>query len=133
MSREEYELSYAIGHLVSRANKLGINDSTVLEGNEGNMMYANKNIIELAVDVYKVWAALYPHEHKSFISNAEFELDTERSVKESIKQGGIFSVSYPTRVNELLHVLMPNVKTQDKRFYKPLLTKIPELKRSNYV
>lgn len=133
MSEKEYELAYAVAHLIQKADKLGINDSTILSGNESNMMYANKSILELAVEAYKIWASLFPKEHKNFIENTSLELDIERSVKESVKQGGIFAVSYPTRYNQILHILMPSVKIQDKRFYKPLLKRIPELKRSKYV
>lgn len=132
LSQKEHELAFAVAHLIQKSQKLGITNNTVLEGNEGNMFRANKTIIELAVEAYKVWVSLFPHEHKEFIENAKLDLDTERSVKDSIKAGGIFSVSYPTRFNQLMHVLMPSVKIQDKRFYKPLLQSIPELRRSNY-
>lgn len=132
LNEKEQELALAVAHLITKARRLGINDETVLQGNEGNMYHANKSIIKFAIEIFKVWVSLFPNEHKEFCENTTFELDTERSVKESVKQGGLFSISYPTRFNQLLHVLMPGVKIQDKRFYKPLLQSIPQLKRSNY-
>lgn len=129
---KEQELAYAISHLISQSRNLGIDDNTVLHGNQSNMYHANKGVIKYAIEIYKIWASLFPHERKEFSENTKFELDTERSVSESLKQGGIFSVSYPERYAQLLHLLMPGVKIQDKRFYKPLIQTIPILKRSNY-
>jgi len=128
----EQELALAISHLIIKADKLGIDDSTVLQGNEGNASYANKSIIKFATEIYRVWVALFPEEHSYFVDNTKDEMANEKEVRQLVKQGGYSPTSFPMRFDKLLHVLMPGVKIQDKRFYKPLIKAISELKRSNY-
>lgn len=132
MSNKEYELTMAVTHLLKSREKVGIQDETRLEGSLKDAKHSNKHIIRYAFEVYKVWAALFPHEHKQFIENTEYELDIERPVKAAIKAGGNSPVSFPMRLDKLFHTMIPGVKTQDKRFWIPLLSYIPELRRSNY-
>lgn len=133
MSDEEYELTMAITHLIKLANKLGLTEDTKLEGTVDNSNRVNVVILKYAFEIYKVWAALFPFEHKSFIVNTEHELDIERPIKQAIKSGGYTPIAFPTRLDRLFNLMMPSVKTQDKRFWIPLLKEIPELRRSNYV
>jgi len=133
MSDEEYELAMAITHLVKLADKIGLTEETKLEGNEQNSHRINLHIIKYAFEIYKIWSALFPHERRDFIKNTEYELDVERPVKAAIKAGGYYPISFPTRLDRLFNLMMPSVKTQDKRFWIPLLKYIPELRRSNYL
>ncbi len=126
MSDDEYELAMAITHLLKSREKVGITDETKLEG-------SNNIIIRYAFEIYKIWASLYPHERKDFIEQTEHELDVERPIKAAIKAGGYSPVSFPTRLDRLFGTLMPGVKTQDRKFWQPLLSYIPELRRSKYV
>lgn len=132
MSDEEYELAMAITHLLKSRDRIGITDETVLSGSKDNPKSGNATIIRYAVEVFKVWAALFPHEHRQFIENTKYELDHERPVKQAIKAGGYSPIAFPVRLDNLYHTLIPGVKTQDKRFWIPLLSYIPELRRSNY-
>lgn len=133
MTDREYEIAMAITYLMNVADKLGIKDETELSGTVQNSDHVNKIIIRFAAEVYKTWAALFPWEKDEFIENTKYELDVERPVKASIKAGGISPIAFPIKLDGLYHTLMPKVKTQDKRFWQPLLRYIPELKRSNYV
>jgi len=132
LTAKEQELAFAISHLITKSNKMGIDDSVRVEGNQGNAQSANKRIVELSVEAYKIWVSLFPLEHKEFVESTKFQRDNERTVKQSIKEGGIFSIAYPVRFEGILRILMPGVKVQDKRFYTPLSKKIPELRTSNY-
>lgn len=132
MSEEEYELAMAITHLIKSGEKLGITQDTRLEGSLDSCMSSNKFIIRYAFEIYKVWSALFPAEKRDFIKSTVYELDIERPVKAALKAGGYTPIAFPTRIDSLFHSLMPSVKTQDKRFWRPLLTYIPELRRSNY-
>lgn len=132
MSDKEYELAMAITHLIKAAEKIGLTEDTKLEGTEQTSSRVNVHILRYAFEIYKVWAALFPLEHREFITNTEYELDVERPVKQAISAGGYTPISFPTRLDRLFNLMMPGVKTQDKRFWKPLLSYIPELRRSNY-
>lgn len=132
LSDKEQELVIAVTHLMSAGNKLNISENTRLEGSQDAAMRSNKHIIRFAFEIYKVWSALFPQERKEFIESTIHELDIERPVKAALKAGGYTPIAFPTRLDSLFHSLMPSVKTQDKRFWKPLLYYIPELKRSNY-
>lgn len=126
------ESRVATAYLIRLKDRLGIPDSAVLEGSKDTASRSNKIILAYAKEIYKVWAALYPQEHRDFIAATEFELKYERPVKEAIKAGGYSPISYPTRLDSMFHLLLPEVKTQDRRFWEPLLKNIPELKRTNY-
>jgi len=119
------EARIATEYLLRIKEKLGIPDEATIEKN-------NKVIISYATQIFKVWAALYPEEHREFVRNTEFELKYERPVKDAVKAGGYSPIAYPMRLDELYKVLLPNVKIQDKRFWMPLLKQVPQLKRTNY-
>lgn len=133
MSDEEYELTIAITHLIKLAEKIGLTQETILEGTIENSNRVNIHITRYAFEVYKVWASLFPKEHRDFIENTQYELDIERPIKQAIKAGGYTPIAFPTRLDRLFSLMMPSVKTQDKRFWIPLLKYIPELRRSKYV
>lgn len=121
------EARVAVGYLLSIKENLGIPDDAVLDGGD------NKVVLRYALEIYKVWAALYPQEHRDFIADTEFDLKYERPVKEAIKAGGYSPIAYPYRLDQMYHILLPHIKTQDKRFWIPLLKMIPELRRTNYL
>lgn len=133
MTPFEQELTVAITHLIQVREKIGISDDTKLEGSSENKERNNRHIIRYAVEIYKVWAALHPQEHLDFIEDAKKEIDIERPVRQALKAGGYTPISFPTRLDRMFGLLIPGVKTQDKRFWMPLLKHIPELRRSNYV
>jgi hypothetical protein len=119
------EARIATAYLIKLKDRLGIPDDATLE-------FKNEIIINFAKEIFKVWGALYPQEHREFIAATEFELKYERPVKDAIKAGGYSPISYPMRLDAMYGILLPKVKTQDKRFWIPLLKDIPELKRTNY-
>ena len=123
------ESRIAVGYLLKLKDRLGIPDeATIADIPEKGVSV----IIKYAFEIYKVWAALYPEEHKEFIAATEFDLKYERGVKEAVKAGGYSPMAYPMRLDGLYHILLPKVKTQAKRFWVPLLKQIPELRRTNY-
>lgn len=126
------ELRIAISYLLKIRDKLGITDETKLEGSVKTSQVANKVVLKYALEVYRVWGALFPYERHEFIENTKEELKYERPVKESVKAGGYSPASYPMRLEALYRILIPEIKIQDKRFWKPMFNNIPELKRSNY-
>ena len=119
------EVRIAVEYLVRLKDKFGIPE-------EAELGESNGTILIYAAEIFKVWAALYPKEHYEFIRNTEFELKYERPVKDAIKAGGYSPIAYPARLDGLYHILLPKIKTQDKRFWRPLLKTIPELRRTNY-
>jgi len=119
------EARIAVEYLLKLKEQFGIPEEAQLEEN-------NSIILAYAAEIFKVWAALYPEEHREFIRNTEYELKYERSVKDAIKAGGYSPIAYPTRLDGLYHILLPKIKTQDKRFWMSLLKTIPELRRTNY-
>jgi len=119
------EARIAVEYLLNLKEQFGIPEEAHLEEN-------NSIILAYAVEIFKVWAALYPEEHREFIRNTEYELKYERPVKDAVKAGGYSPIAYPTRLDGLYHILLPKIKTQDKRFWMPLLKTIPELRRTNY-
>ncbi len=127
---EQYEIvpdeaRIATEYLLRLKEKLGIPDNAKLEGK-------NTKILSYAFQIYKVWAVLYPEEYREFLKDTEFELKYERPVRDAVKAGGYSPISYPMRLDRLFKILLPEVKTQDKRFWRPLLRQIPELRRTNY-
>ena len=104
------EARIAVGYLVGLKERLGIPDDAVLDKN-------NKLIISYALEIYRVWAALFPEEHREFIKNTEFELKYERPVKEAIKAGGYSPIAYPTRLDQMFHLLLPKIKVQSRTFW----------------
>jgi len=119
------EARIAVEYLLKLKEKLNIPDDAELEEN-------NRIIITYAAEIFKVWAALYPEEHHEFILATEFELKYERPVKDAVKAGGYSPIAYPARLDSLYHILLPKIKTQNRRFWMPLLKTIPELRRTNY-
>jgi len=119
------EARIAVEYLLRLKEQFGIPEEAQLEEN-------NRIILAYAAEIFKVWAALYPEEHYEFIRNTEYELKYERSVKDALKAGGYSPIAYPARLDGLYHILLPKIKTQDKRFWRPLLKTIPELRRTNY-
>lgn len=126
------EVRVSVTYLLRIRDKIGIEDSAKLEGSKGKWKSNNKTIIKYSLEVYRVWSALYPQEHDDFIEMTKEELQYERSVQDSIKAGGYSPTSFPMRLANLYQILLPEIKIQDKRFWKPLFSFIPELKRSNY-
>jgi len=121
------EARLATAYLLKLRKKMGIDDSSSIEGKR-----ISPSILKFVMEIYRVWSNLFPDEHREFIENTTFELKYEKSVRDLVKQGGYSPTSYPYRLHSLFQILIPSVKVQDKRFWKPLFNKIPELKRSNY-
>ena len=126
------EARVAVVYLLKLREKFGITDESRLEGSVRDYGHNNKVVRRYALEVYRVWAELYPHEYDEFIVNTTDELKYERSVQDSVKAGGYAPTSFPMRLEALYHLLMPGIKIQDKRFWKPMFSAIPELRRSNY-
>lgn len=126
------EVRVAIQYLLKIRDKMGLTDETQLEGSASNASIKNKTIIRYALEIYRVWGALYPQERHQFIEQTKDDLAYERPVQDAIKAGGYSPTSFPMRFDRLCGILIPGVKIQDRRFWKPLFGSIPELKRSNY-
>ena len=133
LQRVADEARIAIDYLMTIREKLGIKDTTQLGGTIQSSQTSNMVVRRFAKEIYKVWASLYPVEHKDFIKTTKIDLDYERPIQESIKGGGYSPIAFPMRLERMFGALMKGVKVQDKRFWIPLLKEIPELQRSNYL
>lgn len=128
----EDEVRIAITYLLKIRDKMGLTDDTQLEGSVDSSSITNKTIHKYALEVYRVWGALFPHEHSEFLINMQEEIANERRVQDAIKAGGYTPTALPMRLDAMYGILIPGVKTQDKRFWRPMFSSIPELKWSNY-
>lgn len=126
------EARIAVAYLFRLRDRFGITPESRLEGSKKDYKHTNRVIRRFALEVYRVWATLYPQEYDEFIEQTKHELKYERSVQDSIKAGGYSPTSFPMRLEAMYNILIPNIKIQDKRFWKPMFEAIPELRRSNY-
>lgn len=126
------EARIAVAYLMRLRDRLGITDESRLEGAVRHAAHTNGTIRRYALEVYRIWAQLYPQEYDDFIQTTKDELAYERPVQDSVKAGGYQPTSFPMRLERLYSILMPGVKIQDKRFWKPMFASIPELRRSNF-
>jgi len=83
-------------------------------------------------NIIKVWIRAYPYELQEFIQTNKDALDAERSVRESVRAGGIMSLAYPERLFQMIKLFMPQVKLNDKKFYTKLIRRYPIFRTSNY-
>lgn len=127
------EARIAITYLMKIRDKIGITDDVELEGTITSAKTSNLTVRRFAIEIYKIWASLFPEERKEFIESTKFDLDYERPVKEAMESGGYVPVAFPMRLSSMFQVLLPSIKIQDKRFWLPLLSQIPELRKTNYI
>ena len=83
-------------------------------------------------NIMQVWDKAWPHEKAQWIKEIKSELMVERSVAQSVKAGGYFPMSYPTRLYNMIHTLLPNQKLNNKDFIKQFISRYPFLKTTNY-
>lgn len=112
-------------YLFDLQKKLGISTDLIVDD-------MNKWSWQFVMEIYKAWAVAFPQEHRDFIDSTDFFLRYERPVQEAIKSGGYTPIAYPVRFHNLITVFLPKLKLQDKRFIRGMLSRIPELTRSNY-
>lgn len=83
-------------------------------------------------NIIQVWMKAWPHESRDWVKQLKEELGAERTIREAIKaDGGYFPVSYPTRLYNLIHTLLPEQKLNDKKFMRQLVSRYPFLKSTN--
>ena len=102
-------------------NKLG--EPTDCSTNSGWIMLDN---------IMQVWDKAFPREKADWIKEIKEELTVERSIRASVKAGGYFPMSYPTRLYNMIHAILPNQKLNDKRFIREFINRYPFLKTTNY-
>ena len=84
-------------------------------------------------NIMQIWAKEWPQEKSDWIHQIKTELTLERSVQEALKaNGGYFPMSYPTRLYNLIHAMLPNQKLNDKEFIRHMIFRYPFLKSTNY-
>ncbi len=84
-------------------------------------------------EIVKVWQKCWPLEMADWVKRLKVELATERSVHDALKaDGGYVPVSYPTNLFNMIKVLLPDQKLNEKKFLRELVSRYPFLHSSNY-
>lgn len=130
VNNEEYEVvkdeARALTvHLIDLFHKLGLSAEITNEDLTSTVW----KFIERLVQVWKVG---YPDEYIDWVDGLTYELKYERPIKQAIKAGGYTPIAYPMRVYSLMHVFLPKVKMQEKKFIKSFLQVLPEFKHTRY-
>jgi hypothetical protein len=112
-------------HLFNLKERLGIPDTI-----------ENRDLNDVAwrfiVEIFNAWRTAFPREFREWFLNLQDNLKYERPIQMAIKSGGYIPISYPYRFFELMHIFLPNVKVSERGFTKKILSRIPELRNTNY-
>lgn len=99
----------------------------------GNPTDCSTNTGWLMIDnIMQVWDKAWPQEKAQWIKEIKTELTVERSIRASVEAGGYFPMSYPTRLYNMIHTLLPNQKLNNKLFIRQFIGRYPFLKTTNY-
>lgn len=82
--------------------------------------------------ILQTFAACFPQEYQDFRNTIKEDQSNERTVHDSNKMGGHFTISYPIRLLQLLKVYFPNERYQDREFTKKFVRRYPYLKVTQY-
>jgi len=82
-------------------------------------------------NIMQIWKKFYPGEVEDWKKDVIVSLDTERTIAASVKEGGYFPMSYPTRLYKLIKTLLPDQKLNDDNFIKDITGRYPFLKVTN--
>ena len=83
-------------------------------------------------ELVEMWYKHYPWELDAWKEELKDELDIERSVKDSVKGGGYFPISYPTRLYQMLETYLPDQRLHDRGFIRKMVRRHPVFKRTNF-
>lgn len=81
--------------------------------------------------IMQVWMKFYPQEVRDWKKEVLEQLDVERSIAESVREGGYFPMSYPTRLWKMIKALLPDQKLNDDKFISQMVSRYPMLKTTN--
>jgi hypothetical protein len=82
--------------------------------------------------IFQIFAASFPYEYQDFRNTIKEDQSNERTVHDSNKMGGHFTISYPIRLLQLLKVYFPYEHYQDRDFTRKFLQRYPYLKVTKY-
>jgi hypothetical protein len=83
-------------------------------------------------NIVQVWMKAWPNEVGEWKKEKLTQLQTERSIAASVKAGGYFPMSWPTRLYRLVHTLLPRQKLNSDEFIHLFLQRYPLFKMTNY-
>lgn len=114
------ESAAVVKALLTVSDKLG--NPTDCSVNTGWVMLDN---------IMQVWMRFYPKEVKEWKKDVLDQLDVERSIAKSVKEGGYFPMSYPARLYKMIKTLLPEQKLNDDDFIHQMVNRYPMLKTTN--
>lgn len=92
--------------------------------------------LKLMDAIIGVWQKHFPQEAKDWIHDRKMDLDYEKPVSELIKDtsAGYNPAGYPRQLYNMIKVMFPNLKLQNRAVFNKLIDLYPKLfKTSNYV
>lgn len=127
---EEYEVvsdeaRILTEHLFTVKDRLGIPDGV----SNSDMTEA---VWRFIMEIFNAWRVAYPQEFSDWFENLQDHLKYERPVRQAVQGGGYIPISYPYRFYHLMKIFLPNIRLADRQFTKKILTRIPEMKNTNY-
>lgn len=130
IDNEEYEIvpdeaRVLTEHLIAVQDRLGIPDT--IDNHD-----LNDVVWRFIVEIFNAWRVAYPQEFHDWFDNLQFNLKYERPVQQAVKGGGYIPISYPYRFYQLMKILLPHIKMNDRDFTRKMLSRIPEMRNTNY-
>ena len=94
----------------------------------------NTNTGEKLLDeIIRVWQASFPEEVSNWIHDRQMDIDYERTMSAHLSSGGYNPVAYPPTLYQLIKIMLPKAKLQDKITYTRIANRYPKLfKTTNY-
>jgi len=83
-------------------------------------------------NIMQVWMKAFPQEWTQWKQEILDSLETERTIAASVKAGGYFPMSYPTRLYKMIKTLLPKQKLNDDEFIHQMVNRYPFLKTTKY-
>lgn len=83
-------------------------------------------------ELVQLWYSFYPWELTAWKEEQLDELANERTVKESLRGGGYFPISYPTRLYKMFETYLPDQKLNDMRFVRKMVKRHPIFKKTRH-
>lgn len=99
----------------------------------GNPTDCSTNVGWVMLDnIIQVWSNYFPREVAEWKEEVLDQLEVERSIAASVKAGGYFPMSWPSRLYKMIKTLLPDQKLNDDDFIHKLLGRYPIFKTTNY-
>lgn len=94
--------------------------------------YKNKNFWEFMEILVDTWRIAYPLEVIEWLETREFDLATEKTVQEQVRQGLHKSFAVPMGLFRMIKTYWSNADLLDKKFGQKFKSKFPIFKNSKF-